>query len=238
MVVTMLYQSERLAQQRARFAASAAHELRTPLAGLRLYGEMLSEGLGDRSRVREYARRMAGEAEALGRVVTNVLSFTRLERDAFTVDPRPGDLATATAEIVERMRPALEGGGVAVALELEPELPAASFDRDALTHILQNLLDNAEKYTRDSDQRTISVTVRRDSEGVAMAVADSGQGVPQELRGTLFRPFARGHHPDAPEGLGLGLALVRELAQAQGGDVRYDDAPAGGAVFTVTLPAA
>ena len=245
MLVAMLYQSERLAQQRARFAASAAHELRTPLAGLRLYGEMLAEGLGDPSRVREYARRMAGEAERLGRVVTNVLSFTRLERDAFTVEPRPGDLGAAVASIVERIRPALEAAGVTVELEVAAKLPAASFDCDALTHVLQNLLDNAEKYTRDAEDRRIRVILDLDGDAapeadpqhIALTVADNGKGISRELRSKLFRPFARGHHPDAPEGLGLGLALVRELAAAQGGDVRYRDAPAGGAVFTVTLPA-
>ncbi len=236
MVVTMLYQSERLAQQRARFAASAAHELRTPLAGLRLYGEMLAEGLGDTSKVRDYARRIADEAERLGRVVTNVLSFTRLERDSFSVSPQPGDVASATAAIVERLRPGLEAAGVEVELAPAPELPAASFDRDALGHILQNLLDNAEKYTRDVRGRKIRVALGLGDDGVTLAVADNGGGIPEELRRRLFRPFVRGHHPDAQEGLGLGLALVRELARAQGGGVRYDDAPAGGAVFTVTLP--
>ena len=245
MVVIMLYQSERLAQQRARFAASAAHELRTPLAGLRLYGEMLADGLGDRSRVRDYARRIAGEAERLGRVVTNVLSFTRLERDAFSLDARPGDLAEAVAAVVERLRPALEASGVGVELEVTPELPPACFDRDAVAHILQNLLDNAEKYTRDAQRRTICVALkngvngsRPDARGryVSLSVADFGTGIPAALRDNLFRPFARGLHPDAPEGLGLGLALVRELAEAQGGEVAYDDAPEGGAVFTVTLP--
>ncbi len=238
MVIAMLYQSERLAQQRARFAASAAHELRTPLAGLRLYSEMLADGLGDTSKVKSYARRIAAEAERLGRVVTNVLSFTRLERDSFSVSPKPGDVAAAVAVIVERLRPGLESSGARLELELAPELPGASFDRDALGHILQNLLDNAEKYTRDVENRRVRVDLVRDAGGVSLSVGDNGAGVPEDLRRRLFRPFARGHHPDAPEGLGLGLALVRELAEAQGGSVRYDDAPGGGAVFTVTLPAA
>ncbi len=235
LVVAMLYQSERLAQQRARFAASAAHELRTPLAGLRLYGEMLADGLGDRSKVRDYARRMAGEAERLGRVVTNVLSFTRLERDAFSVSPQVGDVAAAVAAAVERQRPGLEASGLEVELAPAPELPAVGFDRDALAHILQNLLDNAEKYTREVENRRVRVALGQAEGGVSLAVADNGQGIPEELRRRLFRPFARGHHPDAPEGLGLGLALVRELAEAQGGSVAYSDAPGGGAVFTVTL---
>ncbi len=236
MVVAMLYQSERLSRQRARFAASAAHELRTPLAGLRLFGEMLGEGLGDPSRANEYARRLAGEAERLGRVVTNVLSFTRLERESLTVDPRPGDLAEAVRETVERQRPALEGSGAAVDLELEGDLPPVAFDRDALVHILQNLLDNAEKYTRGVEDRRIVVRLARVARGAELSVADNGKGISPELRRRLFKPFARGEHPDAPEGLGLGLALVKELVQAQGGEIRYAGAPPGGAVFTVTFP--
>lgn len=238
MVVAMLYQSERLAQQRARFAASAAHELRTPLAGLRLYGEMLSEGLGDRTRVRDYARRMAAEAERLGRVVTNVLSFTRLERESVNLSPQPGDLAQAVAEIVQRLRPALEAK---VRSDLAADLPVVRFDRDALAHILQNLLDNAEKYTREIEDREIHVLLRRQEAGreperVLLSVADNGPGISGDLRRKLFRPFARGHHPDSPEGLGLGLVLVRELARGQDADIRYDDAPTGGAVFTVSFP--
>ena len=236
LVVAMLFQAERLGQQRARFAASAAHELRTPLAGLRLYGEMLVEGLGDPSRARDYARRMAGEAERLGRVVTNVLSFTRLEREAVSVNPSLGDLGEAVDAAVERQRLALEQSGAVVELEVAEDLRPASFDRDAVSHILQNLLDNAEKYTREVVDRWIRVDLRNESEGVALSVADNGKGISPELHRRLFRPFVRGHNPDAPEGLGLGLMLVKELARAQGGDVRYDDAPGGGAVFTVTFP--
>ncbi len=237
LVLAMVFQSERLAQQRAQFAAAAAHELRTPLAGLRLYGEMLAEGLGDPQRSRDYARRMAGEAERLGRVVTNVLSFTRLEREAIiTLHPEPGDLAEAVSEALKRQRPALEESGAAVDLEVARDLPTVAFDRDAVGHILQNLLDNAEKYTRDVDGRRISVRLVAEVRRVALSVADNGRGISRQLRRRLFQPFARGGQSDAPEGLGLGLVLVKALARAQGGDIRYRDAPGGGAMFTVTFP--
>ncbi|MEM7350681.1 MAG: HAMP domain-containing sensor histidine kinase [Acidobacteriota bacterium] len=236
LAIAMLYQSERLGQQRSRFAAAAAHELRTPLAGLRLYGDMLVEGLGDPQRARDYARRMAGEAERLGRVVTNVLSFTRLERESVNLHPEPGDLGPAVREILERLQPAIEESGARVEVDLEADLPTVSFDRDALGHILQNLLDNAEKYTRETPDRTIIVRAGTCASGIELSVEDNGKGIPPELRRRLFRAFARGHHPDAPEGLGLGLVLVRELVRAQGGEIRYDDAPAGGAIFTVTFP--
>ena len=236
MVVTLVFQSERLAQQRSQFAAAAAHELRTPLAGLRLYGEMLAEGLGNPGRARDYARRLAGEAERLGRVVTNVLSFTRLERGSLTVESRPGDLGAAVGEACQRQRPALEESGAALEVELQDGLPAVAFDRDAVANILQNLLDNAEKYTRGVDGRRIRVALARNGKGVDLSVADNGEGVAPELRRRLFRPFTRGGNRDAPEGLGLGLALVKLLAEAQGGEIAYREAPSGGAMFTISFP--
>lgn len=236
MVVLMVHQSERVAQQRAQFAASAAHELRTPLAGLRLYGEMLAEGLGDPSRARRYARRLAGEAERLGRVVTNVLSFTRLERKSLSLHPAPGDLSQAVRQAVERQRPAVEENGATLELDLPDDLPTVSFDRDAVVNVVQNLVDNAEKYTREVEDRKIRVSVGEQNGHIALQVTDNGEGVPPSLRRRLFRPFSRGQHHDASEGLGLGLVLVEALAQAQGGAIRYDDAKDGGAQFTVTFP--
>ncbi|MEM9555801.1 MAG: HAMP domain-containing sensor histidine kinase [Acidobacteriota bacterium] len=238
LVVVIVFQSERTALQRAQFAASAAHELRTPLTGLRLYAEMLAEGLGDPERNRDYARRLAGEAERLGRVVSNVLSFTRLERGATALQAEAGDLAPAVLEAYQRQRSALEESGAAVELEVEDGLPAVRFDRDAVGHIVQNLLDNAEKYTRDVPGRRIVVRLARDSRDVVLSVADNGRGVSRRLRRRLFNPFARGGDRDAPEGLGLGLVLVRLLARAQGGDVSYHDASSGGAEFRVTFPIA
>lgn len=236
LVVVMVYQSERLARERAQFAAAAAHELRTPLAGMRLYGEMLAEGMGSPEGSRRYARRLAGEAERLGRVVTNVLSFTRLERDSLGVKPLPGNLADAVRDACERQRPALEENGAILELELEGELPTVSFDHDAVIHVVQNLLDNAEKYTRNAEDRRIRVRLTRVEEGVELTVSDHGEGIPATLQRRLFRPFARGQHPDASEGLGLGLVLVRALMKAQGGTVWYRDARSGGASFVVSFP--
>lgn len=236
LVIAMVFQSERLAQQRIQFAASAAHELRTPLAGLRLYGEMLADGLGTPERSRDYARRLAAEAERLGRVVTNVLSFTRLERGNIPVHAEEGDLRQAVLEAFERHRPALEESGAEVEVHTE-DVPTVAFDRDALVHILQNLLDNAEKYTRGIPGRRIVVELAQESKRVVLSVADNGRGIPRKVRKHLFRPFSRGEATDDPEGLGLGLVLVKMLVQAQGAEISYRDAPEGGAVFRVAFPA-
>ena len=234
LVVLMVARADRLARQRSGFAAAAAHELRTPLAGLALYGDMLAEGLGDPERHTAYARRVADEAARLGRVVGNVLGFTQLERRALNLEVRTGDAADAARQAADRMRPALEHAGVALALDL-PDSPApARLDEDAVQRILQNLVDNAEKYSRAAKDRVIELSVR----GTTIEVADRGPGVPRHLRRRLFRPFARAEEQGGPAGLGLGLALARAQARAMGGDLTYREREGGGSVFSLRLSGA
>src|SRR6185436_6152702 len=153
--------AERLARERSQFAAAAAHELRTPLAGLQLYGEMLADGLGDPGKARDYARRMAEEASRLGRVVSNVLGFSQLERGNLTVHPSPRDAVEVARSALERARPALERAGVEVLLDAPGDPLPARFDEDAVLRILGNLLDNAEKYGRGAASRTVRIAASR-----------------------------------------------------------------------------
>ncbi|MGE0401554.1 MAG: sensor histidine kinase [Kofleriaceae bacterium] len=235
LVVLMVARAERLARERSQFAAAAAHELRTPLAGLQLYGDMLADGMGDPSKQRDYARRMAEEAARLGRVVSNVLGFSQLERGNLSVNPTEGDVAAELAELASRAEPALDRAGAVLALEVAPDL-RATFDRDALARIVGNLLDNAEKYSREADDRTITLAARAlDGGGVEIEVADHGPGVAAAARPKLFAPFTRGVNADGPAGLGLGLALSQSLAQAMGGSLEYLPSSAPGARFVLRL---
>jgi signal transduction histidine kinase len=236
-VVWIVWQTEQLARQRSQFAASAAHELRTPLAGLRIYSDMLAEDLGNPVKARDYAQRVAAEAGRLGRVVTNVLSFTRLERGILKSQTEDGDLAEVVRESVARQQPSLEAAGTQIDLAIAGDLPRIRFDRDAVAQIVQNLLDNAEKHTRHAPDRVVRVSLACDNGTVALTVRDHGAGVPDELRRRLFEAFARGPDEDAPAGLGLGLVLVKALAEGQGARVTYADAEGGGAQFTVSFPA-
>jgi signal transduction histidine kinase len=236
LVVLVVECTERLAVERSRFAASAAHELRTPLAGLRMYAEMLAEGLGDPARHGDYARRISLEAERLGRVVSNVLGFTRLERNALTVKPVPGDLATFVEDATLKLMPWAEAMGLSLDLSVEAT-PEVSFDPDAVIQVLQNLIDNAEKYGRDAGDRSVVVATRGREGGAEFSVADRGPGIPVGLGGRLFSPFARGGRPEDPPGLGLGLSLARALVEAHGGKLSHEPTPEGGATFRVWFPA-
>lgn len=234
-VMAVIVQTERLARQRGRFAAAAAHELKTPLASLRLHGEMLSEGLGRPDQAHVYAARVAAESGRLGRVVSNMLDLARLERGAQIANPRPGDLGGAVRVCLERLRPSLEDAGLAVEIDVDDALPPASFDRDALCQILDNLLDNAEKYTRSQPERRARVSVKRADNAIRIEVVDSGPGIHSAARRSLFKPFQRPRNDDAPAGLGLGLALARSLARAQGGELVLTERDGPGAAFVLTL---
>ena len=234
MVVIMLVaRSEKLARERSEFAAAAAHELRTPLAGLQLYGDMLAEGLGDPGKMREYARRMSDDAARLGRVVSNILGVSLLERGSLAIDAHVGQLSEVLCEIGERARPALDRVGATLELNVPRDL-CARFDRDALTRIVGNLLDNAEKYTRQADDRTIRLAAADRGDSIEVSVADRGSGVSDHSR--LFHSFSRGaSRRDGPAGLGLGLALSRSLARELGGDLTYRPRDGGGATFLLQL---
>jgi signal transduction histidine kinase len=237
LVVGLVHKADTLAWQRAQFAASAAHELRTPLAGLQLFGEMLAEGSGDPSRHRLYARRIADEVERLGRVVNNVLGFSHLERNGLSVAPQPGDLAEVLRETVAKLVPALEARGAQLRLTTSEASVAALFDHDAVHQMLQNLVDNAEKYSRDAVNRTIEIGLTVEPAGPVLSVIDHGKGVSAAVRRKLFQPFTHDPDPDAPAGLGLGLALVRALAIKQQATVDHTDVDGGGSCFCITFKA-
>jgi signal transduction histidine kinase len=236
-ILYLVMRAEQLARERSQFAAAAAHELRTPLAGLQLYGDMLADGLGDQAKSRDYARRMSEEASRLGRVVSNVLGFSQLERGNLTINAQLGDVSVALSELAERIQPTLDRAGAALELDVAPDL-RAKFDRDALARIVGNLLDNAEKYARDAEDRTIRIAAIDQGNTVEITVTDHGPGIAAKQHARLFQPFSRGVAADGPAGLGLGLALSQSLARAMGGELRYATADDGGAEFTLRLPRA
>jgi signal transduction histidine kinase len=198
---------------------------------------MLAHQLGNPERTQLYAQQVSREADRLGRVVANMLEFTRLERGSLTVKPEPGDLGGAVRECVEQLRPALEVAGCSIKLSVAGDLPSVAFDRDAVHHIVQNLLDNAEKYSRPSSDRSVDVEVARMNGHAAVIVSDRGAGIDARVARHLFLPFERGANGDAPAGLGLGLVLVKALAEAHGGDVSWSVRSGGGTTFRVRLPA-
>jgi signal transduction histidine kinase len=234
-VIFILAQTERLARQRARFAAAAAHELKTPIASLRLHAEMLRDGLGNPEKHADYVRQVADESARLGRVVTNMLDLARLERGALSVSARPGNITEAVEAVIHRHRHTHNQADIEFNLEADGEGARAVFDRDALDHILDNLLDNAEKHTRGQESRSVRVTISETDDFVHVNVIDSGPGIPRRLKEVIFEPFDRGTRSQKAAGLGLGLSIARALARAQDGNLEVVNAGGPGAHLRLSL---
>jgi signal transduction histidine kinase len=224
------------AERRNNFVSAVTHELKTPLTAIRMYAEMLRDGIvPSEGKRREYHETMTAEADRLGRLIDNVLEFARLEKGTREMNLVVGSPADAAQSVARMLAPHAERLGFRLELAVEPDLPPARFDRDALLQILVNLVDNAIKYARDATEKRVLLECRRHGDGVQVVVRDFGPGVPARQLSRIFEPFHRGE-PEltrTTQGSGLGLALVRALATRMGAAVRGRNAEGGG--FEVAL---
>ncbi len=227
------------AERRSNFAAAVSHELKTPLTAIRLYAEMLRDGVvASEAKRGEYYGSITAETERLSRLIDNVLEFSRLEKGTRRVALSVGDVAPVVREAVELLRPHAAQSGLALALAVDDALPPVRFERDALLQIVFNLVDNAVKYGR-GEPAAIEIACRRAGDGVALVVRDHGPGVPREELARILEPFYRRGDEltrSAP-GAGIGLALVKTLAEQMGAALRVANAEGGGLEVALTLPA-
>jgi signal transduction histidine kinase len=235
----MVRREVELTAARARFLTNVTHELKTPLASIRLFAEMLLEGRVESEAKRgEYHRLLAGESERLSALIENVLDLGRLERGERALDLEPRRIDELTREILERIAPLAARDGLAIATRGLDVACEASCDRGALAQALVNLLDNSRKYAAAGGK--VEVALERDSGVARLSVRDFGPGIPEEERERIFEPFVRGERQrdGSIPGLGLGLHLARSLLRAQHGELRCTSPQDGGAgvCFVAELP--
>lgn len=223
-----------------RALATLSHDLRSPLNAIDSYAELMEmEILGSVSeRQREALGRIRMSGRHLLAVLENVLEMTRLSAGVVRIHASSVSAATVVEEAVQMVQPsaALQNHHLIVEDAAEMTLEA---DPDRLRQVLVNLLGNAIKYTRPGG--TIRVgTAARDARSGTIMVADTGPGIPAEKLAAIFQPYYRlaGAEADAPEGVGLGLAISRELVRKMGGDIEVESELGHGCVFTVRLPRA
>lgn len=227
----------RFATDRASFVASVSHELRTPLAQVRLVLDTIRLGRDSNPEMRQSALDLADrEVLRLQHLVEGLLRFTRSGRGDVT--PRvPIDVAQEARTTAREFQPLATPRGITVEVTGPGSAPA-TMQKGALRQVLLNLLDNAVKYGRDDAPVLVEVSVPA-GEGPRVSVSDSGPGVPAAERERIWRPFERGSQARARAagGSGIGLTIVRDIAQEHGGRVWIEDAPGGGARFVFQLPA-
>jgi signal transduction histidine kinase len=236
-----------LSQRRAGFVSAVTHELRTPLTTLRMYTEMLADGMvADPAQQAAYHKTLRAESNRLGHLVDNVLLYSRLERSNRDTRVETAPLADLLDRLTPRLADRAHQAGMTLTATVADSARGASIRANLLSveQILFNLVDNACKYAAPitstaATDRAIDLTVNRVGDRVEIRVADHGPGLDPVSRSRLFKPFSKSVHEAASSapGLGLGLALSYRLARNMNADLRHDWTAKQGAVFVLSLVA-
>lgn len=246
-------------RDRARTLSTAAHELRTPLAVVAGYIELLASQKP--GRLNEQQRQILKEAQEncsrLEAVINDFLTFGALETGKLTLNLREGNLSDCLSELCEVWLSRFQAKGVALYLPSQVKVRAFSFDWHKVQHIVSNLLENALKYTPSGGSVWLSVApyhweglwdkgtntsegspnTSRDENAVHVTVADTGLGITPEYHQDIFREFFRVPQASGEaQGMGLGLAIALRLVQAHGGKIWVESEPGLGSRFSFLLP--
>ena len=232
---------------RADFIANLTHEIRTPLSALCGYAETLVAGVEDRDTQRRFLGIIERQSRRLARLIDDLITLSDLERGLSPLRLEPLELCRVAEEAVELMRERAERQGVALETRYADEVAEVDGDRDRLNQVLINLIDNAIKYTPRDGRVTVEVRAARQAEagkepreGVELAVADTGEGIPGADIPRLTERFYRVDRARSRElgGTGLGLAIVKHIVQLHRGTLRIESRLREGTTVTIWLPAA
>ena len=221
---------ETLDSQRRTFLADVAHELRTPLTVILGRIEAMLDGVDPRDD--EQLERVLNQAQTLDRVVEDLRTAALAETGSLVLAREPTDLASLASETVRDLQPEAQSRGVVLLGEMGADVPSIDADPGRIRQVITNLLTNALRHTPSGGQIVVSVTCSESD--VALEVADTGPGIPAELVDSLFQRFAKSS--ESP-GVGLGLAIARDLTAAHGGEIELVAPDDAGARIRVTLPA-
>ena len=222
-------------EQRRRFVSDASHELKTPLASIRLLSDSIvqTENM-DSATVREFVADIGNEAQRLQRTTEKLLDLSRLDDDVQVV-PEPVDVKQITVDALVMLRPVADERNVRIKCELDDGCVVMATGDD-MFHIVFNLMENAVKYNVDGG--SVLVSLKGDESAVRLTVTDTGIGIPEEDRLNIFSRFYRVDKARSREagGSGLGLSIVHDAVQAHGGSIAVGQNKPQGSKFIVTFP--
>lgn len=237
-----IYQSARaineMSERRQAFASSVTHELKTPLTNIRLYIEMLENGIaGDLEREQEYYRILGSESGRLSRLINNVLEFSKLDRKTRLFNLEQGTFDNVIKDVQDAMQEKLTQEGFTLNVQLEPDLKF-QYDREVMVQILINLIENSLKFSKHATLKEISVHAGKHHGRVAISVSDKGPGIPEKSLKKVFDDFYRVDNAltRITGGTGIGLSLVKKFVTALGGTVHAENNKDVGCRIVIELP--
>jgi signal transduction histidine kinase len=228
-----------LNELKSNFVSSVSHELRAPIASMRLLAESLERGkIADSVKQKEYFGLLVQESRRLSMMIENILDFSRIERGGKNYEFEPANVAALAKDTVQLMRPCAAERQVELDLRQNGNAEAESFACDALAlqQALINLIDNAVK--RSPPAGRVAIGLDHGAAGLSIWVEDQGPGIPPEEHGKIFERFYRrgSELRRETQGIGIGLTIVKHIVEAHGGRVTVRSAPGQGSRFTMELP--
>jgi signal transduction histidine kinase len=235
-IARSLRREARAAALQQSFVASVSHEFRSPLTSIAHVADLLLRERLPSTEQRAHAYRiLASDAARLHEMVENLLDFSRFDAGTVSLHCEQVDAGALVEEVVDDARRRVAPDGYTIEFSRPAEPVPVRADRTALARAVWNLIENAVKYSPEF--RTVWVDVTREGDRAAIAVRDRGLGIPANEHDAIFRRFVRGAEPAARQirGTGIGLALVRQVVEAHGGQVQLTSSPGQGSRFTVLL---
>ena len=222
-------------EKRSRFVSDASHELKTPLASIKLLTDSILQYDMDPETIREFVSDIGAEAERLNRMTAKLLSLTKAE-GAAGAESEIIYMAPTIRRVAKMLRQQAQQADIHVELELERDVPVLILEDD-LYQIVFNLMENGIKYNTPGG--TLTVSLRRAEDNAILEVSDTGVGIPEDAVEHIFERFYRVDkaRSRASGGSGLGLSIVRTIVQRNRGQIQVSSAPGQGTTFTVTFPA-
>jgi signal transduction histidine kinase len=234
----MVESLDRNQDARRKLMGDLAHEMGTPLSVIQSNLEGIMDGVVEPSP--DKISSLHQEVILMARLVTDLRTLSQAEAGRLNLTPAPGDLAGLVTSIVAANETEAARKGVELIVHHEPDLPPAMMDADRISQVVVNLLSNALRYTASGDRINVGVDREKESGGLVVSVADTGQGIPEGDLPHIFDRYYRGPEPREKRagGSGIGLAVVKELVEAHGGRVWAMSAHGKGSTFYFTMPAA
>ena len=231
------YLTERLQtseEKRSRFVSDASHELKTPLATIKLLSDSILQNDMDPNTVREFVEDIGNEAERLNRMTAKLLSLTRVDGERIS-ESEIIYLAPTVRRVSKMLSPMASKAGIQLEMDLDGDAPVLILEDD-LYQIIFNLMENGIKYNQPGGKLTVSL--HRTEDNAELTIRDTGMGIPPESLPHIFERFYRVDkaRSRASGGSGLGLAIVRAIVQRNKGQIRVDSTLGKGSCFTVTFP--
>jgi signal transduction histidine kinase len=219
------------------FVSSVSHEFKTPLTSMKALTERLEKGkVTQPAKMKQYISIISHDIDRLIRLVGNILNFSNIEEGKKVYKKKETDIAIWLKEIINNYKKESIESGISISADLADDLPALYIDRDAMTQVIFNLLDNAVKFSREVKE--IGVTAEKNENFLIIKVKDKGIGIANDEKDKIFEKFYRGE--SAVEyyikGTGLGLTLVKYTVEAHNGHIDVDSEPGWSTVFIITLP--